>query len=70
MAFDWTLLKALDPELAFMLSGGLTPDTVANAIAAVHPFGVDVSSGVEKAPGQKDPGLVSAFIRNARAAAG
>src|SRR5690349_16931475 len=45
-AFDWSLLKALDPELGFMLSGGLTPDTVAAALAATHAMGVDVSSGV------------------------
>ena len=66
--FDWSLLKALDPELSFMLSGGLTPDNVAAAIAAVRPFGVDVSSGVETAPGVKDAGLVRSFIERARAA--
>jgi phosphoribosylanthranilate isomerase len=68
--FDWTLLKALDPSLGFMLSGGLTPDTVAAAIKATHPIGVDVSSGVEKAPGVKDAGLIRAFIEKARAASG
>jgi phosphoribosylanthranilate isomerase len=66
--FDWSLLKALDPALSFMLSGGLTPDNVAAAIAAVHPFGVDVSSGVETAPGVKDARLVRSFIERARAA--
>jgi phosphoribosylanthranilate isomerase len=66
--FDWNLLKALDPSIPFMLSGGLTPDTVADAIKTVRPFGVDVSSGVESAPGVKDKRLVEAFIRNARAA--
>jgi phosphoribosylanthranilate isomerase len=66
--FDWTLLKALDPELEFMLSGGLTPDNVAAAIKTVRPFAVDVSSGVETAPGVKDARLIQAFIRNARAA--
>lgn len=66
--FDWGLLKALDPSLGFMLSGGLTPDTVAAAIKATHPMGVDVSSGVEKAPGVKDAGLIRAFIEKARAA--
>jgi phosphoribosylanthranilate isomerase len=66
--FDWTLLKALDPELAFILAGGLTPDTVADAIRAVRPMGVDVSSGVESAPGVKDARLVRAFIEKARAA--
>jgi phosphoribosylanthranilate isomerase len=66
--FDWNLLKALDPAIPFMLSGGLTPDTVAAAIHSVGPLGVDVSSGVETAPGVKDKRLVEAFIRNARAA--
>lgn len=66
--FDWSLLKALDPSLPFMLSGGLTPETVADAIRTVRPFGVDVSSGVESAPGVKDKRLIEAFIRNARAA--
>jgi len=51
LTFDWSLLKALDPELSFMLSGGLTPDNVGAAIAAARPMGVDVSSGVEKSPG-------------------
>lgn len=67
-SFDWSLLKALDPELGFMLSGGLTPETVAAAIKAIHPMGVDVSSGVEKAPGVKDASLIRAFIDRARAA--
>ena len=66
--FDWNLLKALDPSISFMLSGGLTPDTVAEAIRSVGPFGVDVASGVETAPGMKDKRLVEAFIRNARSA--
>lgn len=67
-SFDWTLLKALDPSVPFMLSGGLTPQSVADAIKTVRPFGVDVSSGVESAPGIKDKRLIEAFIRNARAA--
>ena len=67
-SFDWGLLKALDPAIAFMLSGGLTPDNVAEAITSVRPLGVDVSSGVETAPGVKDRKLIEAFIRNARAA--
>lgn len=66
--FDWNLLKALDPSISIMLSGGLTPDTVAEAIKQVKPFGIDVSSGVESAPGVKDKRLIEAFIRNARAA--
>jgi phosphoribosylanthranilate isomerase len=66
--FDWALLEALDPALPFLLSGGLTPKSVADAIRTVRPFGVDVSSGVESAPGVKDKKLIEAFIRNARAA--
>lgn len=66
--FDWNLLKGLDTSIAIMLSGGLTPETVAEAIAQVKPMGVDVSSGVESAPGVKDQRLIEAFIRNARAA--
>lgn len=66
--FDWNLLKALDPSLPFMLSGGLTIETVGKAVKAVRPMGVDVSSGVEKAPGEKDASLIRAFICEARAA--
>lgn len=66
--FDWSLLKTLDPSIPFMLSGGLTPQTVGDAIKTVRPYGVDVSSGVESAPGVKDKRLIEAFIRNARAA--
>lgn len=68
VAFDWNLLKLLDPELAFMLSGGLTPDTVAEAVRTVRPMGVDASSGLETAPGVKDAALIRAFIKNARGA--
>lgn len=68
--FDWNLLKALDPSVPFMLSGGLTPETVGDAIKATRPMGVDVSSGVETAPGEKDAGLIRAFIEAARAAHG
>ena len=64
--FDWNLLKALDGDIDYMLSGGLSPDNVAMAIKLVDPYGVDVSSGVEQAPGEKDLGLIKAFIANAR----
>src|SRR5690606_35994397 len=66
VAFDWGVLGALDPELQFMLSGGLTPDNVADALNQVRPFGIDVSSGVEMAPGVKSVALIGAFVRNAR----
>ena len=68
VAFDWSLLKALDPSLPFMLSGGLTPDTVTEAIKLVRPMGVDVSSGVEMAPGVKNAALIRALIDKAREA--
>lgn len=66
--FDWTLLGGLDPEQPFILAGGLKPETVADAIRAVRPIGVDVSSGVESAPGVKDARLIRSFIENVRAA--
>ena len=65
--FDWRLLKNLDPRVPFMLSGGLNRDNVAEAIAITGARGVDVSSGVERAPGEKDPGLIRGFIQAARA---
>ncbi|HEY8595275.1 MAG TPA: phosphoribosylanthranilate isomerase [Devosiaceae bacterium] len=68
LAFDWSLLKALDPEMEFMLSGGLSPDNVAEAVRMIRPFGLDVSSGVESAPGIKDAGLIAAFVAAARGA--
>jgi len=70
ITFDWTLLKALDPELGFMLSGGLTPETVGDAIRQVRPMGVDVSSGVETAPGVKSAELIRSFTARAREAHG
>lgn len=68
--FDWNLLEALDPDLPFMLSGGLTPATVGDAIRKVRPMGVDASSGLETAPGVKDAALIRDFIEKARAAHG
>ncbi|MBA1155421.1 phosphoribosylanthranilate isomerase [Microvirga mediterraneensis] len=68
IAFDWRLLNGLDPRLSFMLSGGLNPDNVAEAIRLTKPQAVDVSSGVESGPGLKDPARIEAFIRAARTA--
>jgi phosphoribosylanthranilate isomerase len=65
--FDWHLLEKLDLKLPFMVSGGLHADNVADAVRITRAGGVDVSSGVERAPGVKDPELIQAFIRAARA---
>jgi len=67
--FDWRLLRNLGPRVPFMLSGGLNPGNVAEAITISGAGGVDVSSGVERAPGEKDADLIRGFIRAARAAA-
>jgi phosphoribosylanthranilate isomerase len=68
-SFDWTLLARLARKKPMMLSGGLTPENVAEAIRIVRPDAVDVSSGVERAPGEKDPEKIRNFVKNARAAA-
>jgi phosphoribosylanthranilate isomerase len=65
--FDWHLLEKLDLKLPFMVSGGLNAGNVADAVRITRAGGVDVSSGVERAPGVKDPELIQAFIRAARA---
>jgi phosphoribosylanthranilate isomerase len=65
---DWSLVASLATRRRLVLAGGLTPDNVAGAVAAVHPWCVDVASGVESAVGIKDRGRVEAFIRNARGA--
>jgi phosphoribosylanthranilate isomerase len=65
--FDWNLLAGLDLALPFMVSGGLNADNVAEALRITRAGGVDISSGVESAPGFKDPDMIRAFIRAARA---
>ena len=67
-AVDWTQAAGVAKTRRVVLAGGLTPDNVATAIRAVHPFGVDVSSGVESTPGVKDLDKVAQFISNARLA--
>jgi len=67
--FDWRLLENLDPGVPFMLSGGLDAGNVAEALRVTHAPGVDVSSGVERAPGEKDAEKIAAFVRAARQAA-
>jgi len=66
--FDWHLLFGLDLGKKFMVSGGLNPSNVGKAIRLACPDGVDVSSGVESAPGVKDPERIKAFIEAAREA--
>jgi phosphoribosylanthranilate isomerase len=68
-AFDWHLLQDVRPGLPFMLSGGLDAANVAEALRITQAPGVDVSSGVERAPGEKDLEKIRAFVRAARQAA-
>ena len=65
---DWSRAAVAARERQVVLAGGLTPDNVAQAIATVRPFGVDVSTGVEEAPGVKDFAKVSRFLARARQA--
>jgi phosphoribosylanthranilate isomerase len=64
--FDWRLLENIDPGVPFMLSGGLDAANVAEALRVTRAPSVDVSSGVERAPGEKDPDRIRAFVRAAR----
>ena len=66
--FDWSLMDAVPDGARVLLAGGLDPSNVATAIRRVRPWGVDVSTGVEKEPGKKDTLKVRNFIREARAA--
>lgn len=66
--FDWALLIGLDPGLPFMLSGGLEPGNVGQALAVTRAPAVDVSSGVESVPGVKDPSKIRAFVHSVREA--
>jgi phosphoribosylanthranilate isomerase len=66
---DWQSAAQLARTTQLVLAGGLNATNVADAIAAVRPFGVDVSSGVELSPGVKDPARIHEFVRRARAAA-
>lgn len=62
--FQWELVRAHDRHVPIVLSGGLTPDNVADAIAATRPFAVDTASGTEASPGRKDPAKLEAFFRS------
>ena len=67
--FDWTLTEDAPVNLRLMVAGGLNPENVGSAVARINPWGVDATSGVEAAPGRKDPRLLRAFVAAARAAA-
>ena len=64
--FDWNLLKGVSFSVPWMLAGGLNPDNVAEAVRMTGTRQVDVSSGVEATPGQKDAALITAFVKGAR----
>jgi len=64
--FDWTVARLTSAYARVIVAGGLTPANVGDAIAAARPYGVDVSSGVESAPGKKDRRLLSAFMKRVR----
>lgn len=68
IAFDWSAVAPLPEGIRCMVAGGLAPDNVGEAIRALRPWAVDVSSGVESAPGIKDPALIRAFVAAVRAA--
>jgi phosphoribosylanthranilate isomerase len=65
-SFDWQLAAEIARQRPLILAGGLSPGNVAAAVQSVRPYAVDVSSGVERAPGRKDPFKVSSFIRRAK----
>jgi phosphoribosylanthranilate isomerase len=66
IAFDWRILSALEADVDYMLSGGLNPANVGEALQLAAPSGIDISSGVESAPGVKDPVLIAEFLRAIR----
>jgi phosphoribosylanthranilate isomerase len=70
VAFDWTLLSGVDPGMDYMLSGGLNAANIGKALRLADPPGIDISSGVESAPGVKDTALIEEFFQVARSAKG
>jgi len=65
-SFNWALLENYDPGMTWFLAGGLTPENVGKALSVLKPDVVDVSSGVESAPGKKDADKIRAFIKAAK----
>jgi phosphoribosylanthranilate isomerase len=63
---DWEIARSLAQRYPIVLAGGLNPENVGEAIGAVHPWGVDVASGVEASPGRKDSNKVAAFLQAVR----
>ena len=70
VSFDWTLLSEIDPLIDYVLSGGLNALNIARALSIARPGGIDVSSGVETAPGEKSPQLIADFFEALRAVPG
>ena len=68
VSFDWRLLAGLDASVDYMLSGGLNAANIGDALRLANPPGIDISSGVESAPGVKDAALIENFFRAVRAA--
>jgi phosphoribosylanthranilate isomerase len=68
--FDWKLADGVPAGMRLIIAGGLDAQNVAEAVARVSPWGVDVVTGVEKAPGRKDPVKLRAFVAAAKAAGG
>lgn len=68
LTFDWTILEGFDSPRPYFLAGGLTPDNVATAINKIHPYGVDVSSGVESSAGIKDSNKIASFLKASKSA--
>lgn len=68
VTFDWRILAGLDAGLDYMLSGGLNAANIGDALRSANPPAIDISSGVESAPGVKDPALIEQFFRAVRAA--
>ncbi len=69
VTFDWTVARLVSAYRRVIVAGGLTPENVREAIAVARPYGVDVNSGVETAPGRKDRRLLAEFVRRVREAA-